>query len=317
MRTTRTNRDLVAETLILAALVAVIWWSKYPHVLLNVKSSMAHCYGIDTTVAASLRRHWALWAHLMLWLYGFFPPSETTFARIETLLYAVPLGAYALLMYGLCRRFAGTLGSLVACLYLLIVYEQCWYNNFMNPQDPWGLVLSVFIVQGILDRNLATYAISLLVSGMVWEKAYLVPFSLLVSDLLENQADRWWRFCLGLSIVAWAVLAWEYMIPMDKYGMGTCTPADFVNRLGSYIGAWLVMFGPAVTAIFANWKRTPTIFKALALQFPIWAAIYCWCGPCSSEMRGIIIMATFTFPVLALALDPLPSIESEADHDTL
>ena len=302
-------RRLFPYLILTLACMAVLWWSRFPHDLSVVEPAMEHAAHPEQFPAAVWRHEWVP-VHVINWVSQFFRPGDSIFARLMTRYYGVFLLPYILAMYWLCRKFAGEWGSLVACLYLTVITPACWYDNFFQLHDSLGLLLSVWVVWSAHKNRIPVYLIALLVSGFVWEKVVMVPVCVGLRDYLatRRRPENFWHYglpilVLGLFCAFIGPYLWSVWIPPDGVGLRLGFISHLRHQLLGYLGSWMIMFGPPVFALFAYWKRVPTLFKTLALQFIAFFLFYALSNAMLSEMRGIIVMATFSYPVLAMALE--------------
>ncbi|HYF52422.1 MAG TPA: hypothetical protein VEJ63_23650, partial [Planctomycetota bacterium] len=228
------------------------------------------------------------------------------FAAVHMVYYTVGLVLFLALLYRLCLRFGSPAAAFCSVLYLVAIINMFWFDNDYHPNDPWGALLAVALVGEILnERRTWRYFALLFISGFVWEKHVFVPFCVAGMELIRRRGGML-KISTELGI-ALGLAAFGQLLPRVLYGTdrGWFGPPFSYNftQLHLYVWGMAVVFGLPILYLLLRRNRVPLPLQILALQFPLWALIYIATPGVLREMRGILIMVPFTWPVMVQALD--------------
>jgi hypothetical protein len=304
--------DLWFPVIILIALGVFLYAVLLQHCSDRASEQLILCWQVlDNSEVSSL--HTRMWPHakIIYWLFSL--QSDQTphaFAQAFTLYYGLGTVMFVMLLFRLCRRVASIIASTLACIYLIALYPIMLFDNYFQPGDSWGAMLVVLMVEILLtDRARGWYYFLLLLSGIVWEKTLLLPFSVALFDL---KSGRKIIYVIGgtilgviLAIAGQVVLrlalhkidiAWLHISRMDNL----LQIPQFTLRVAA-------IYGMQLFYEITRYRRISFLFIALTLQLLVWPFVYFIMGGRIAEMRGLLIMVPYTWPVLAMFIDSITS----------
>jgi hypothetical protein len=279
---------------------------------------LAHCIQILDNAPGRLLET-RMWPHAIIiyWLFSLISnPSPHAFAQIYTLYYGIGTVLFVLLLFRLCRRVASTLASTFACLYLIALYPLMLFDNYFQPGDPWGTMLAVLMVEVLLaNRSRAWFYFLLLLSGIVWEKAVLLPFSVAIFDLKSRKKliSVIGTTILGVILAIAGQMAIRFALHQNDLAWSNVDILENIAQLPPFFLRVATLYGMQMIYIITQYRKVLFLFTALMLQFLVWPFIYFIMGGNIAEMRGLLIMVPYTWPVLAIFIDSItPSSQQQA-----
>jgi hypothetical protein len=164
-------------------------------------------------------------------------------------------------------------------------------------------------METLLDaRRGWAYYVLLFLSGFIWEKHLLLPFSVALDDIYARRRLTRTLIILIFSVVLGAVgqVFLRLIITSgDTAGWGTTLLAANLKHIPHYLVGTAVLYGAQIYFMVSDRKTVPFIFRALALQIPVWFVIYLALNGVLAEMRVLYIMVPYTWPVLAMFFDKI------------
>ena len=299
---------LTGSALLLLALSCLLYTVYRSHnIEIAPRLYQTHQQVLAGTARAPVQYQLYVHDQIIEWIFACAPKrTPIWFAAAYMLYYVAGLLLFLAFLYRLCLRCGSQVSALLAMLYLVAVYNMFWFDNDYHPNDPWGALLAVGLVSELLNgqRSWRYYAL-LLLSGFVWEKHVLVPFSVAAMEFWRCR-----RHLLrigGELTVALALASIGQVLPRLIYGADRAwfgpPPGYNLTQMHVYAWAMAVVFGLPLAYLALRARETPLVLRMLALQFPVWAIIYLWSPGVLREMRGILIMVPFTWPLMVRALD--------------
>ena len=301
-----TRKDLIGAGILLLLLSCTFYINFFLPVKDGVERLKLHQEVLANQALAAYQYQMYIHDQIMEVVFQAMPQqSDHWFALTYMLYYGTGLVIFLLVLFRFCSRIADTSSALVACLYLVAVLPIFWYDNYYHPGDPWGALLAVLLVQCVLlgYRNWRYYGL-LLLSGFVWEKCVLLPFSVAVADYLQGERPRRTiakQFAVALLCAVIGQILLRLLLGTNRGWAGT-TLAYNISKLYMYVWGMAVVFGLPIWYTLRCPQKIPLILRALVAQFPVWLAIYLVFNGVIKEMRSILVMVSYTWPILALAM---------------
>ncbi|MFO0949807.1 MAG: hypothetical protein U0835_01375 [Isosphaeraceae bacterium] len=228
--------------------------------------------------------------------------SSGIFSLLYIAYYGLGLILFFEALYRTCARHAGAAASLMAGLYYVATVPMLWYDNWYHPSDPWGALLSIFLVRKMFDPSpTRSYYGLLLLSGFVWDKSVFFPLSRAASDLIGGRSKTRVvaEFALGSALAAAGQLAFRWYYGYQAAGVGSL--AQNLRNLHLYLLGLAVFQGPAIVYLFRNLRRTPAPFLGLMAQTPAWLALYFAMNGYIWEFRAIFLVSVaYAAPIVAM-----------------
>jgi hypothetical protein len=232
-------------------------------------------------------------------------PADEAISLVYFLFYHLGTVLFFIAFFRLCASVASENAAAITCLVLAAVYPVFWYDNFYHPSDPYGCLLAVWIVGGLLKRGPdAMYYILLFLSGFLWEKHVFIPVSVALAALLDKKpiVPTLLAAVAGTAVAAVGSLLPRYLIYPGPREWAGAKAIENLQGLHQYL-IWVgILYGIALWRILRRPGSVPTLFRGMAIQFLIWPPLYFVLGGVLKEMRGIIIMIPLLWPVLAMSI---------------
>ncbi len=302
------------DYLLIVLLMAVFAWKLYKVFLpynLKYAETQLKLHGLVLAGQADSPPQHQMYAHCHLLELAFralAPDRQTAMGFSHLYVAYYSLGALIMipLLYRLCRRGSSPLGAGLACYYFIAISRVLWYDNIFQPKDMFGMALAIVLTEYVLDgRYPAGFWISLLVSGFVWEKHVFVP---ICAGILAMMRGQNWRAAAMLVVLGGLVGAVGQIFPRLYYGprpWNGYTPLDNIRHLPVTIPLYLAVFGIPILYLLRHPGRVALALKVLIVShFIIWPGLQFSLGKIR-EMRNILILYVYTWPLLAAAVDAL------------
>jgi hypothetical protein len=303
-------RELWFPASVLFALGVLIYAVLYQRSLNMAAEQLEACRQVlNTTTMKVLETR--MWPHakIMYWLFSLRSDrSPHAFAQAFTFYNGLGTVLFVMLLFRLCRRVASANASTLACLYLVALYPIMLFDNYFQPGDPWGAMLAVLMVEVLLtDRSRGWYYVLLLISGVAWEKALLLPFSVALFDLKSGRKllGVVGGTILGVVLAMAGQLSIRFALHVNDLAWASVSVMDNVWQLPKFFLRAGALYGIQVVHEITEYRRIPFLFTALMLQFLVWPFLYFTVGGNIGEMRGLLIMVPYTWPVLAMFFDKI------------
>jgi hypothetical protein len=262
---------------------------------------------IAGTARAPLQYQLYVHDHILEQMFSFAPKrTPIWFSAVHMTYYTIGLMLFIALLYRLCLRFGSPAAAFSSVLYLAAIINMFWFDNDYHPNDPWGAALAVALVGELLKAKRGwQYFALLFISGFVWEKHVFVPFSVAAMELLFRRSTRFqitMELAVSLGLALFGQLLPRILFGTDRSWYGPPMSYNF-TQMHLYVWGMAVVFGLPILYLVLRRTKVQLPLQMLALQFPVWALIYLLTPGVLREMRGIIIMVPFTWPIMVQAID--------------
>jgi len=202
----------------------------------------------------------------------------------------------------LARRWVHPSTAVIACLALAASLPLFVFDNYFHPGDPWGLFLAFLVLENAVSGKKTHTALYLFLSGFLWEKHLLFPFSLALAQWMKGRGG--WREALrdlavNLPLAAFGQVLFRFQFGSSLSLDGATVGWDNLGQMPWHFLWAFVLWGPAAFAATRRWGRLPVLWVCLALQYPLFLAVFLALGH-AREMRSYLVLVAFLWPLTCL-----------------
>lgn len=231
--------------------------------------------------------------------------SPLAFSKLYSHFYAAVFLIGVLLLFRLCCRVASPLPAALVAFYLILFAPIIWIESFYHPSDPIGLALTVLIMESLLDGKIRLGSICgwLLLSGLFWEKNFLLP--LVLAGYQWRKKARVRQIFTDSILMLLAVTCGQAMTRFyfgDSAWLKSSVSENIATVSLNFLMSFSVLFVPPIVGWIVT-RPKPPLYSALLAQWPLWMFIYVLAGTTLSEMRAFLVMIPYTYPIFAQALN--------------